>query len=83
MSADDVASHAAFRDKYQLDGVRLLADPTHAACEAYGVWRNDPTWGWGVARQTFVVDENGRLLKHWPKVNPSGHAAEVLAALIA
>jgi peroxiredoxin Q/BCP len=81
VSGDDIASHVAFRDKFGFAAGSLLADPTHAVCEQYGVWRNDPRWGWGVARETFVVGPDGTIRHHFAKVSPAGHAAEVLAAL--
>ncbi len=40
VSADDEASHAKFRDKYELP-FPLLADTDHAVAEAYGVWGED------------------------------------------
>lgn len=81
ISPDDVASHVSFRDKFGFAQGSLLADPTHAVCEQYGVWRNDPRWGWGVARETFVVAPDGTISHHFEKVSPAAHAAEVLAAL--
>ena len=35
----------------------------------------------GIERTTFVIDENGRIAKIFPKVKPDGHAAQVLAVL--
>jgi peroxiredoxin len=34
-----------------------------------------------VARNTFLVDPEGRIARTWAKVKPEGHAAEVIAAL--
>ncbi len=58
-----------------------MADPEHRVCDAYGVWQ-ESKWGWGVARQTFVVAADGTLARHYPKVSPAGHAAQVLADLL-
>ena len=77
VSADSVGSHCKFRDKYGLT-VPLLADPDRAMCGAYGVLKD----GGGVKRESFVIDEQGRLAAHYPKVDPSVHAAEVLAGLV-
>ena len=75
VSADSVASHQRFRDKYGLK-MPLLSDVGGAVCKAYGVWKNP-----GISRQTFVVDEAGRILRHYDKVDVSSHAAQILAEL--
>jgi peroxiredoxin Q/BCP len=80
VSADTVASHAAFRDKFQLN-FPLLADPDHKVCEAYGVWADQGKWGWGVSRHTFVIDPEGKVLRHYPEVDVNQHAAEILSSL--
>ena len=38
VSTDDVASHAKFRDKFQLN-FPLLADVDHEVAETYGAWQ--------------------------------------------
>jgi peroxiredoxin Q/BCP len=35
----------------------------------------------GIERTTFIIDEQGRIARIFPKVKVDGHAAEVLAAL--
>ncbi len=83
VSPDSVKSHAKFRDKYQLN-FTLLADTDQALCKALGVWVEKSMYGrkyMGVERSTFLVDENGVIVKVWRKVKPQGHAQEVLAAL--
>ena len=35
----------------------------------------------GVVRSTYVIGEDGAILRAFPKVSPEGHAAEILAAL--
>jgi peroxiredoxin Q/BCP len=37
----------------------------------------------GVIRSTVLIDERGRVAKHWPRVKAEGHAEEVLLALAA
>ena len=52
--------------------------------EAYGVWGEKSMYGrkyFGVLRTTFLIDEAGRVSKVFEKVQPKGHAAEVLALL--
>jgi len=83
VSPDTVESHRKFRDKYGLD-FRLLADTDHRVAEAYGVWQEKSMYGgkyWGVARTTFLIDEEGRIARVFENVRPTGHAAEVLEAL--
>jgi peroxiredoxin Q/BCP len=51
---------------------------------AYGAWGRKSLYGrtfMGVIRKTFLIDENGRIAKIWPKVSVDGHADEVLAAI--
>ncbi|HUX42511.1 MAG TPA: thioredoxin-dependent thiol peroxidase [Rectinemataceae bacterium] len=83
ISADKPASHARFAEKYGLPFV-LLSDPEHKALEAYGVWGEKKLYGkvfMGISRSTFLIDEEGRIEKAWPKVSPEGHAEELLEAL--
>ncbi|MDQ8145248.1 MAG: thioredoxin-dependent thiol peroxidase [Gemmatimonadota bacterium] len=83
VSPDPVASHQKFRAKERLP-YGLLSDPTHALCEAYGVWVEKSLYGrkyMGVHRSTFVVGVDGTLEMAWRGVKPEGHAAEVNAWL--
>ncbi|HRW25133.1 MAG TPA: peroxiredoxin [Spirochaetia bacterium] len=83
VSPDESGSHARFKAKYGLPFV-LLADPEHRALEAYGVWAEKSMYGrkyMGVVRSTYVIGEDGVILKAFPKVSPEGHAVEILAAL--
>ena len=62
----------------------LLCDVDKSAAQAYGVWQEKNMYGtkvMGIVRTTFIIDENGRIAKIFPKVKPEGHAAEVLAVL--
>ncbi len=83
VSPDGVASHARFRDKFELN-FPLLADPDHAVAEAYGAWREKSLYGrksMGIQRSTFLIDADGVVRRVWPKVTVDGHDDEVLAAL--
>ena len=83
VSPDDVASHARFREKYELP-FPLLADTGHATAEDYGVWVEKKNYGktyMGVERSTFVIDADGKVAKVFRRVKPDTHADEVLAAL--
>lgn len=83
ISPDSVASHVKFREKYHLP-FPLLADADHKVAEAYDVWKQKSMFGrkyWGNERTTFIIDEEGRIAKVFPKVKPSEHAEQVLEAL--
>ena len=83
ISLDSVESHQKFRDKYELP-FTLLSDPQHEIADAYGVYGKQSFMDreyMGLDRATFLIAPDGTLQKVWPKVNPAGHADEVLAAL--
>jgi thioredoxin-dependent peroxiredoxin len=83
VSPDTGNSHRAFRDKFSLPFI-LLADPEKKAIEAYGAWGEKKMGGktfQGVVRTTYVIDEGGGIVRIFPKVDPKGHAAEILALL--
>jgi peroxiredoxin Q/BCP len=83
VSPDDVKSHKKFATKFSLP-FTLLADPDHAVCEAYAVWKEKNMYGrksFGVERTTFVIDRAGVISKIFPKVKVPGHSDAVLAAL--
>ena len=79
ISIDDVDSHREFSDKYKLPFV-LLADATGATAEAYGVLRD-----WKVtkiaSRESFLIDPEGIIVKHYEDVDPETHTQDVLADL--
>jgi peroxiredoxin Q/BCP len=79
ISIDDVESHQKFSEKYKLPFV-ILADQTGATAEAYGVLRD-----WKLtkiaARQSFLVNPEGVIAKHYEDVDPDNHTQEVLADL--
>ncbi len=83
ISPDSVASHGKFRAKHSLP-FYLLSDPDHAVAELYGAWGEKKAYGKtheGILRSTFVIDEDGQIIKAFPNVKPDGHAQEVLAYL--
>ena len=83
VSADNVRSHQKFATKYGLT-FPLLSDPDHRVAEAYGSWGPKTYMGRtyeGILRNTFLIDEHGKIARVWEKVKPQGHADEVLAAL--
>lgn len=79
VSLDDVESHRKFAENHNLP-FPLLADTDGMAADAYGV--KTKMLGMTIARrQTFVIAPDGKIAKHYPKVKPSEHSAEVLADL--
>jgi thioredoxin-dependent peroxiredoxin len=83
VSPDDEASHAKFRDKYELN-FPLLADHDHKIAEKYGAWREKNMYGkksMGVQRSTFLIDAQGVVVKVWKKVQVDGHDQQVIDAL--
>ncbi len=83
VSTDNVKSHDKFTAKFKLP-FTLLADENKAIVQAYGVWGPKTFMGVkynGTSRVTFLIGPDGRIKKIWPKVSPSDHADEVLAAL--
>ena len=83
ISKDSVASHEKFAEKYNLPFI-LLSDPELHAIQAYGVWQEKKLYGKtsiGVVRTTFIIDEQGKIIKVMPKVKPDTNAAEVLDIL--
>ena len=79
VSLDDEDSHRDFAEKYSLP-FPLLADTSGTAANAYGVKTN--MYGMTMAkRQTFLIDPEGRIAKHYETVDPETHSAELLADL--
>ncbi len=83
VSPDPVDSHVKFREKFQLN-FPLLSDKDYKVAEAYGVWKEKSMFGkrfWGIARSTFLIDEDGVILEAWRNVKAKGHARKVREAL--
>lgn len=83
VSPDPLGSHLKFKQKYRLP-FPLLSDPDHAVADAYGAWGPKSMYGRtyeGIRRSTFLIAEDGKILRIFRNVKPKGHAAEVLEAL--
>jgi peroxiredoxin Q/BCP len=83
VSVLDSGSKAKFAKKFNLT-FPLLADEDHAVAEKYGAWQEKSLYGkkyMGVARITYLIDGEGRVVKRWDSVKPDVHADEVLAEL--
>ena len=82
VSPDKQSAHQKFTEKYKLP-FTLLSDTDHAIAEAYESWGEKKFMGrtyLGVLRNTFLIDEKGKIKKIFEKVKPEEHASEVLEA---
>jgi peroxiredoxin Q/BCP len=77
VSADDVASHKNFANKFAFT-IDLLADTNAAFLKEAGIGQTEfnGTKYWN--RTSFVIDPNGNLRKVYEKVNPNGHEKVLL-----
>ncbi|MCC7178140.1 MAG: thioredoxin-dependent thiol peroxidase [Acidobacteria bacterium] len=85
VSVLDEKSKAKFADKYSLT-FPLLADPDHAIIEKYGAWQEKSMYGrkyMGVARMTYLIGPDGKVVQRWDAVKVKGHAEDVLRAVAA
>ena len=83
VSKDSVASHKKFEEKYGLP-FTLLADPELAAIQAYDVWQEKKNYGktyMGVVRTTYLIDENGKIVKVFDKVKAADNPEQMLGEL--
>ena len=81
----DEASKAKFAKKYDLT-FPLLADADHAIADKYGVWTQKSLYGrkyMGLARTTYLIGPDGKVVKRWDNVKVDGHADEVAKAVAA
>jgi len=78
-SVDSSDAHRKFIKQYNLP-FPLLLDPDKKIATAYGVANGIPILGLD-KRVTYVIDEDGRILKVYPNVDPSIHAGQILADL--
>lgn len=78
VSVDDVKSHEEFAKKHSLP-FTLLADPTKETAKKYGVLKSFLGTMELAKRDTFVIDPEGRIVKHYADVDPKGHSQVVLA----
>lgn len=83
ISKDSVASHKKFEEKYGLPFV-LLSDPEKTVIQAYDVWKEKKMYGkvsMGVVRTTYLIDEQGIIVKGFEKVKPAENPADMLGEL--
>lgn len=80
VSKDSIEQQKKFRTKHNLK-CELGSDYDGKICEMFSVWVEKSMYGkkyMGIQRSTFLIDENCKVLKIWPKVKVPNHAAEVL-----
>ena len=83
VSRDSEKSHANFAAKHELPFI-LLSDPELTAIQAYDVWKEKNMYGkktMGVVRTTYLIDEEGTIVKAFGKVKAADNPAQMLAEL--
>ena len=83
ISRDTPAAQAKFRAKYGLP-YTLLADVDERVCKQFGVLKEKNMYGkkvWGIARTTFLIGPDRKLMHIFENVKPEGHAEEVLSLI--
>lgn len=83
VSKDSVASHKKFEEKYGLP-FTLLSDTKLEAIMAYDVWKEKKNYGkvsMGVVRTTYLINEDGIILKAMEKVKTAENPQDMLDAL--
>ena len=80
VSKDSVASHKKFEEKYHLP-FPLLSDPDLTCIQAYDVWKEKNMYGkkvMGVVRTTYLIDEDGMIIKAFEKVKAADNPKNML-----
>ncbi len=81
VSRDSIKSHENFREKLGIP-FNLLSDSSETICNRFEVMKLKNMYGKqvrGIERSTFIIDEQGKLIKEWRGVKVPGHVDEVLA----
>lgn len=83
VSKDTVKSHKRFEEKYGLP-FTLLSDPDKEILQAYDVWKEKKMYGkvsMGVVRSTYLIDEDGIIVKAFGKVKAAENPQQMLEEL--
>ena len=83
VSRDSGKSHAGFAAKYGLPFI-LLSDPELTAIQAYDVWKEKKNYGkvsMGVVRTTYLIDEDGIIIRANDKVKAADDAEKMLGEM--
>ena len=83
VSRDSVASHKKFEQNYGLP-FTLLSDTERTVTEAYGAWAEKKNYGkvtMGVVRTTYLIDEDGVIVKAMSAVKAAENPGEMLGMI--
>ena len=83
ISKDSLKSHENFKKKFKFK-FDLISDEDEKICNMFDVIKEKNMYGkkyMGIERSTFLVNEEGKLVKEWRKVKVKGHVEEVLSFL--
>jgi thioredoxin-dependent peroxiredoxin len=77
VSVDDVESHKKFSEKHGLP-FPILADADKVTAKDYGVLKRFLGTVQLAKRDTFLIDPEGKIVRHYADVDPKGHSQVVL-----
>lgn len=83
VSKDTVGSHKKFAEKYGLP-FTILSDTEKEVIQAYDVWKEKTMYGkkvFGVVRTTYLIDEEGTIIKAFGKVKAAENPEQMLETL--
>ena len=83
VSRDDLASHEQFKRDQSLP-FELISDSNEALCRMFGVLREKEMFGrriHSLVRSTFLIDEDGQLIRAWRDVDAREHVHRLLHEL--
>ena len=83
MNANSVESHKRFVEDHGLP-FTLLSDPEKEVLQAYDVWKERSMFGrpvMAIERSTYLISENGIIMKAFEKVKPKDNAKQTLKEL--
>jgi len=84
ISKDSVASHKKFEEKYSLP-FTLLSDTEKTVIQTYDVWKEKKNYGkvsMGVVRTTYLIDEEGVIIRAMDKVKAADNPEQMLRELV-
>lgn len=83
ISRDSLKSHTKFIEKFNLPFI-LLSDEKEEVCNLFNVIKEKNMYGkkvFGIERSTFIINEEGILVKEYRKVKVKDHVSTVLKDL--
>ncbi len=79
ISPDKQSAQIKFKEKYELPFI-LLSDEDKSVADKFGAYGEKKLYGkvsMGIIRSTFIVDEEGTIIKAYPKVKAAEHGEEI------